>query len=76
MPIHLENRRVLVADDEILIADTLADLRVLLFSGKACTADLLSEARWRGHEFEPLSKPVHPKDLLAKIQGENETAAT
>ena len=116
---YMENCKVLVADDQIVIADTLAtilrrdgfiaravysgeqaldcclayspdlflsdvvmggidgiqtairmralfpDLRVLLFSGHASTADLLDEARIRGYEFETLSKPVHPKDLLA-----------
>ena len=32
-------------------------------------ADLLEEARRRGHEFEILAKPVHPQDLLAKLRG-------
>jgi CheY-like chemotaxis protein len=121
---YMENCKVLVADDEIVIADTLAtilrrngfialavysgeealdcclaynpdlflsdvvmggmdgirtairmrelfpDLRVLLFSGHASTADLLDEAKSRGYEFETLSKPVHPKDLLAKLHEE------
>jgi DNA-binding response OmpR family regulator len=44
------------------------ECRVLLFSGKAATADLLEEARSRGYEFELLSKPVHPSDLLAKVE--------
>ena len=34
--------------------------KVLLFSGQAATADLLENARARGHEFEILAKPVHP----------------
>jgi CheY-like chemotaxis protein len=43
--------------------------KVLLFSGQASTADLLEQARKKGHDFDLLSKPVHPADLLAKIRG-------
>jgi len=39
-----------------------------LFSGQAATADLLEQARKKGHEFEILAKPVHPQDLLARIK--------
>lgn len=42
--------------------------KVLLFSGQAATAGLLDEARKRGYEFEILSKPVHPQDLVAKLR--------
>lgn len=41
--------------------------KVLLFSGQAGIYDLLEEARANGHEFELLSKPMHPERLLAKI---------
>jgi DNA-binding NtrC family response regulator len=41
--------------------------KVLLFSGQAATAGLLETARAKGHNFEILSKPVHPTDLLKKI---------
>jgi CheY-like chemotaxis protein len=41
--------------------------KVLLFSGQAATADLLQAASDQGHEFELLSKPVHPTELLKKI---------
>jgi CheY-like chemotaxis protein len=43
--------------------------KVLLFSGQAITANLLDIARAQGHDFELLSKPVHPADLLAKLRG-------
>lgn len=43
------------------------DCKVLLFSGQAATADLLAEAREKGYDFDLLSKPVHPADLLAKL---------
>ncbi len=42
--------------------------KVLLFSGQAATSHLLEAARARGYDFELLSKPVHPADLLAKIR--------
>ena len=41
------------------------DCKILLFSGQAATSDLLDSANRTGHKFELLSKPVHPKDLLA-----------
>ena len=44
------------------------DCKVLLFSGKAATSHLLEAARADGYDFELLSKPVHPADLLAKIR--------
>jgi CheY-like chemotaxis protein len=51
----------------IRIRESLPKCKVLLFSGQAATADLLENARLRGHEFEILAKPVHPQDLLAKL---------
>jgi len=38
--------------------------RVLLFSGHASSTLLLEEARKKGYDFDFLSKPVHPRDLL------------
>jgi DNA-binding response OmpR family regulator len=42
--------------------------KVLLFSGQAATFDLLAKADASGHHFDVLTKPVHPADLLNKIQ--------
>jgi len=42
--------------------------KVLLFSGQASTAHLLEKARAQGYEFDILSKPVHPPDLLARMR--------
>ncbi len=53
----------------IKIRSFLPECKILLFSGQAATADLLENARARGHEFEILAKPVHPSDLLAKLKG-------
>ncbi len=44
------------------------DCKVLLFSGQAATADLLEKARAEGYDFDLLSKPVYPADLLAKLR--------
>jgi len=49
--------------------------KVLLFSGQAATADLLESARLRGHDFELLSKPIHPADFLKKIKNVAEESA-
>ena len=43
------------------------DCKALLFSGQACTSDMLASANRAGHQFTLLSKPVHPKDLLAWV---------
>jgi DNA-binding NtrC family response regulator len=43
--------------------------KILLFSGQASTLDLLRAARGQGYDFHLISKPVHPKDLLRRIEG-------
>ena len=43
------------------------DCKVLLFSGHVATAGLLAVAQRAGHTFTLLSKPVHPKELLARV---------
>ena len=55
-------------DAAINIRSFLPECKILLFSGKAETADLLKDAREKGHEFDILAKPVHPDDLLAKLR--------
>lgn len=55
-------------DAAIKIRTILPNIKVLLFSGQAATADLLEKARAHGHEFEILAKPVHPQDLLNKLR--------
>jgi FixJ family two-component response regulator len=46
----------------------LPDCKILLLTGQASTEDLLVSANKRGHCFEIIAKPVHPKELLAKIK--------
>jgi DNA-binding NtrC family response regulator len=55
-------------DTAIEMRKMLPSCKILLFSGQACTANLLEKARTRGHEFEILTKPVHPSDLLARMR--------
>ena len=75
MAVPAGNRaRVLVIDDESIVAETLAivfmlkaqypQVRVTLFSGRAATADLLEVARQQGHSFDVIAKPVHPSIFL------------
>ena len=52
----------------IAIRSILPKIKILLFSGQAATADLLEKARAKGYEFEILAKPVHPQDLLSRLQ--------
>jgi DNA-binding response OmpR family regulator len=51
----------------IAIVQACPGCKVLLFSGHAATADLLAKAREAGHDFALMTKPVHPADLLARI---------
>lgn len=51
----------------ILIREFLPTCKILLFSGHAATANLLENARARGHDFDIIAKPVHPQDLIAKL---------
>jgi DNA-binding response OmpR family regulator len=51
----------------ITIRRIFPDCKILLFSGQASTADLLTTAKREGHHFTLLSKPVHPRDLLACV---------
>jgi CheY-like chemotaxis protein len=43
--------------------------RIVLLSGQAATNDLMRDARRDGHEFEVILKPIHPTQLLARLQG-------
>jgi CheY-like chemotaxis protein len=44
-----------------------SDCKILLFSGQACTHDILREPSMRDHHFTVLPKPIHPADLLREI---------
>lgn len=44
------------------------DCRILLFSGQTGALDLLCDARRRGYDFELLSKPLHPMQLMLRLR--------
>ncbi len=54
----------------VRIRERYPSCKILLFSGQAATADILAKVREQGHDFELLAKPIHPKDLLARIEPE------
>lgn len=44
------------------------DCEVLLFSGQAATQDLLQRASASGYDFDIMTKPVHPDDMLRRVR--------
>jgi CheY-like chemotaxis protein len=56
-------------DLAIALKEDCPSCKVLLFSGQAATANLLQASREKGHDFELLSKPIHPTEFLKKIKG-------
>jgi DNA-binding response OmpR family regulator len=38
-----------------------------MISGQQVTTELLAKASANGNDFEVLAKPVHPKELLGRI---------
>jgi DNA-binding response OmpR family regulator len=45
----------------------LPSCKILLFSGRAATINLLERARVEGQTFEIITKPIHPNELLARL---------
>ncbi len=43
-------------------------IRVVLFSGQAGTSELIERARRDGHGFELWPKPLHPRELIRRLQ--------
>ena len=56
-------------DAAIQISSLLPGCRIVLISGQGATADLLHDAGERGHFFEVLAKPVHPSEVLQRLEG-------
>lgn len=52
----------------ITIKRIFPDCKILLFSGQAATTNLMANAHTAGHHFTLLNKPIHPKDLLQRVQ--------
>jgi CheY-like chemotaxis protein len=51
----------------IRIANIVPHCRIILFSGQAATTDILDKAEAAGYHFELLTKPVHPKALIQRL---------
>jgi len=51
----------------IVVREAFPSCTVLLFSGQIATSQLLESARSRGHDFEVLTKPVPPAEILAQV---------
>ena len=54
-------------DAGVQIKALLPGCRIMLFGGQAATRELVQRAAKDGHRFEVLNKPVHPAELLAKL---------
>jgi DNA-binding response OmpR family regulator len=54
-------------DLAIAVRQSFPDCKILLFSGQASTAEMLTNAHYAGHDFTSLQKPLHPRELLARI---------
>lgn len=52
----------------IKMRETCPQCKVLLFSGQASTDHMLESARSNGHQFEVISKPIHPQELLRRVE--------
>ena len=59
-------------DAAIQMRRILPDIRVFLLSGQTATADMIARSKAGDMGFEVLVKPVHPQELIRKLQ----TAAT
>ncbi len=54
-------------DVAIAIRQLLPECKVLLVSGQVSAWDLVEQARERGFDFELAIKPIHPDDLLHRV---------
>ena len=54
-------------DLAIYLSRARPDVKVILFSGQTSTADLLTEAARKGHDFRLLAKPIHPQALIDEL---------
>lgn len=51
----------------IAVQKFLPQCRFLLLSGQAVSQEIIRQATAQGYSFELLAKPLHPRDLLAKL---------
>ena len=55
-------------DAAIKMRSILPDIRVFLLSGQAATAEMIAKSQASELGFEVLVKPVHPRDLIARLK--------
>lgn len=55
-------------DMDVHIRERHPACEVVLFSGQCSTLNILERVAHRGYDFELLAKPIHPTDLLARIE--------
>jgi DNA-binding response OmpR family regulator len=55
-------------DAAIQMRRLLPDIRVFLLSGQTATADIIAKSKAGDLGFEVLVKPVHPQDLIRRLQ--------
>ena len=52
----------------VRIKAMLPDIRVFLLSGQTATPEMLEKENANGYGFEVITKPVHPRDLIARLR--------
>jgi DNA-binding response OmpR family regulator len=62
-------------DLAIVVRETCPACTVLLFSGQIATHEMIEGAKARGHDFEVITKPVHPLEILARVRSGLEFAS-
>jgi DNA-binding response OmpR family regulator len=55
-------------DAAMEVRKILPEVRVFLLSGQSATGEILARSKAQDSGFEVLVKPVHPKDLLARLR--------
>ena len=51
----------------IEVTQMIPSCKILLFSGHATSMDLILEARDKGYDFDLVTKPLHPSDMLRHV---------
>jgi len=51
----------------ISVRKILPETAVLLFTGQTATDDIFEDARRKGYFFEILNKPIHPDELVSRL---------
>lgn len=44
------------------------ETKVILFSGQTATSGMIQRAQAEGHRFDLIPKPIHPRDLIARLK--------